>query len=235
MIDIIIPVLNEEKMLAERVAYYAQLGRWARVIFVDGGSTDRTAELVGQYGEVIVSATGRGRQKNAGAAAARSECLLFLHIDTIIDQMAFKSIEQAFRDGADSGCLHMNIDDSGIIFRLYEWAVNGRASLFGVIDGDLGMFVRKDVFERLGGFDEVVVMEDILFAKKMRRAGRARVLPQTILVSSRKWHERGFLRTFCDYTLAYLRLWGDRIPRQSQDQPTATLGVVVGESRGRGA
>jgi len=204
---IVIPVLNEEKILTQEAEYYKALKQRAKVIFVDGGSTDRTVAIARKYGEVIVSAAGRAIQKNRGAQEAQDKHILFLHVDTFINEHILNAVDKELSNGAVGGCLTMRIRDKGLIFRFYEWAVNIRARTLGVIDGDLGMFVRSDIFDQLGGFDSLPVMEDLIFAQKLRKAGPTKVLPEVITVSSRKWHERGFVRTFLEYALAYLRLW----------------------------
>ena len=207
MIDIIIPVLNEENILTQKREYYRSLQSRANIIFADGGSRDRTVQLAGAFGEVVSSAAGRGGQKNRGAAAAKSDILLFLHADTFLSDCALERIGQAVERGGAGGCLTMHIEDTHFMFRIWEGLVNFRARAFGVMDGDLGLFARRDVFEKLGGFDPLPYMEDILFSAKMRRAYRATVLTERIFVSSRKWHEHGFPSTFATYTLAYLQLW----------------------------
>ena len=205
--DIIIPVLNEEKILKDNASYYARLRRKANLIFVDGGSTDGTVAAAQDHGRVAHSRRGRGYQKNAGAAQAVSAHLLFLHADSTIEADSLEHIESAFASGAVGGCFTLRIDDQGWIFRVFERSVNLRAGHFGVIDGDLGIFVRRDVFESIGGFNDWSVMEDIAFSRKLREAGVVKVLPDVIRGSSRKWHARGFLRTFWDYTSAYFRWW----------------------------
>jgi len=207
MPDIVIPILNEEQILTKEVQYYQTLKHKAKVIFVDGGSTDRTVAIAQEYGEVISCATGRAIQKNRGAQETKTEHLLFLHVDALIDDHALDHIDQILKNGSIGGCLTMHIQDNGLMFRIYEKIVNFRARVFGIIDGDLGTFVRRDIFDQLGGFDLLPVMEDLLFAKKLCKIGPISVLPEPIYVSSRKWRERGFVRTFCDYTIAYLRLW----------------------------
>ena len=213
-IDIIIPILNEEKILTEKQDYYRSLKNKANIIFVDGGSRDHTVQLAGAFGEVVSSGPGRGVQKNCGAAAATRDVLLFLHADTFLSDSALAQIGQVVARGAAGGCLTMRIEDANFIFRIYEGIVNFRARAFGVMDGDLGMFVRRDIFEQLGGFDPLPCMEDVLFSDKMRRACRATVLNARISVSSRKWHEQGFVRTLGQYTRAYIRLWTGQLKGQ---------------------
>ena len=207
MIDIIIPVLNEEKILKEKQEYYLSLKRKARVVFVDGGSVDLTAQIARNYGEVISSVPGRAFQKNRGAEVTHADMLLFLHVDSFISDEAISHILQASQNGLKAGCLTMKIQDQKFIFRIYEFLVNVRAKFFGVIDGDLGLIVNRDIFEGVGRFDNVPMMEDIFFSKKLCRATKIKVLSNPIFVSTRKWHKEGFLKTFFLYTLAYLQLW----------------------------
>ena len=207
MIDIIIPVLNEEKILIEQAPHYRHLKTKANVIFVDGGSTDRTVQIAQDYGDVLTAPRGRALQKNAGASTTRSKYILFLHVDSSIEDNALEAIEQALDRGVVGGCLTMHIDDDRWLFRIYEKIINGRAKIFSVLDGDLGLFVERSIFEQVGSFDAVPIMEDIKFSVKLRRAGPIQILPQTIHVSSRKWHAQGFGKTFFLYTLAYLQLW----------------------------
>jgi len=207
MPDIIIPILNEEQILTEKFEYYKTLGQMVRILFVDGGSVDQSVEIAQNYGKVIISSAGRAIQKNRGAETAISENLLFLHVDTFIPDYILNKIDHALDEGAVGGCLTMHIEDKGFIFRIYEIAVNFRARMFGVIDGDLGTFVRKDIFEQMGGFDLIPVMEDLVFGKKLRKFGSIKVLNEPIYVSSRKWYKKRFIRTFIEYTLAYIQLW----------------------------
>jgi len=219
MLDIVIPILNEEKILAEKAQYFASLNRRARIKFVDGGSTDQSVKTAQMFGKVVHAPAGRGIQKNKGASHSQADHLLFLHVDTVISESSLENIELALQGQCIGGCLTMRIQDKGLVFRLYEAIVNIRARYFGVIDGDLGTFVRRDVFDELGGFDELPYMEDILFGQKLRNIGNIIMLSDRIEVSSRKWHKRGFVRTFWDYTLAYLRLWTGTLMRDMHPRP----------------
>jgi rSAM/selenodomain-associated transferase 2 len=207
MLDVIIPVLNEERILIEQEEYFRALKGMARIVFVDGGSSDRTVAVAQNYGEVISSQPGRGLQKNRGAQAAEGDHLLFLQVDAHIKEDTIAQVDYELNHGVEAGCLTMKIGDHGWMFRIYERVVNFRAKYFGIYDGDLGLFVNKKVFEQVGRFDHLPVMEDLIFAKKIRRAGKTKALPNIIYVSSRKWHDKGFLKTFLIYTLAYLQLW----------------------------
>ena len=116
MVDIIIPVLNEEKILTKEAHYYRTLRQFSRVIFVDGGSTDQTVALAKEFGDVVTSSAGRAVQKNCGFQNTAAEHILFLHVDTFINRNALDRIEESLRGGAIGGCLTMRIQDKGIIF-----------------------------------------------------------------------------------------------------------------------
>ena len=207
MLEIVIPVFNEEKILKEKEDYYRALQQRARLIFVDGGSTDETVPLASRYGRVVFFKKGRASQKKRGAREVTSDCLLFLNVDSYIDFKSINEIKGALNNGSIAGCFTMKIEDDKKIFRLFEKLINWRARKFGVVDADLGLFVKGHVFERLGGFDELPLMDDILFARKLRKQGKITVLPFMIKVSARKWYEQGFFKTFLNYFWAYVQLW----------------------------
>lgn len=207
MIDIIIPVLNEEKILHERQDYYARLGELHPLTFVDGGSTDATVSTAARFGQVLSTRPGRSYQKNYGAAHTTNEFLFFLNVDSFVSPTVLRKTEDILSKGAQAGCYTLHINDVQPIFRLYEWAVNLRARRSGIIDADLGMYIRREVFEALDGFDPLIIMDDIVFSKRLRARCPVTVLDMPIFVSARKWHEHGFMKTFCQYSLAYLQLW----------------------------
>jgi len=207
MTDIIIPIYNEEKLLRGRAEYFYQLARSGRLIFADGQSTDQSLKVAACYGNVVAAGYGRALQMNEAAHHSCGEYLVFLHADTCVSAEALKTAQQRMSDGAAGGCFRMQIEEPGVIYRIFENLVNFRARHFAVLDGDLGLFVRRDIFEHLGGFDDCPVMEDLLFARKLRWAGPVVVLDQPILVSARRWKEDGFFRTFLQYSTAYIRLW----------------------------
>lgn len=207
MITIIIPVLNEAKILKERSEFYTKLSKCVEIIFVDGQSGDDTCQLAAQYGKVIRSQPGRGQQKNIGAQAANSEYFLFLHVDAMIDLDAFWELDAWMKARVDCGCFPLRVDDRRWIFRVYEWVVNIRARYFKVFDGDLGLFIRKEIFDQAGTFPQMALMEDIEFSKTLKRLSEIRIHPKAITVSSRKWDEQGFLRTLWNYSLCYIQFW----------------------------
>lgn len=196
MISVIIPVYNEAKILEMNASFFDRLSKQAEVIFVDGGSADRTVEFAQSYAKVMHCEKGRARQMNLGASRARNDILLFLHADSRISSGALESIEKKiYHSGVAGGCLMQRIDKKGLTYRLIEAQGNIRARRTGIFYGDQGIFIRRDVFNRLGGFPDVPIFEDALFSGKLKAQGKTTVLSDKIAVSARRWEKRGVIRT----------------------------------------
>lgn len=196
MISIVIPIYNEEKILSENSAEFHKLSQQGELIFVDGGSTDRSVEISTCYGRVLASKKGRAAQMNYGASFVQADVLLFLHADAVISTGTVESIERKIKySGFIGGCLTQRIAKGGVIYRFIEKFGNIRAEITKVFYGDQGIFVRKDIFFKMGGFPEVSMMEDVLFTKKLRRLGKTVVLPDRVAVSPRRWENQGVIKT----------------------------------------
>lgn len=196
MITIVIPVYNEENVLAGKAKEFTELSRHAELIFVDGESSDSSGRLATSFGKVISSKRGRAIQMNGGASHASGEILLFLHADNIVSSDALSSIERYMQNGdVIGGCLTQRIAKLGIAYRLIEAQGNLRARLSRVFYGDQGIFVRKDIFMRIAGFPATPIMEDVLFTRRLRALGKTVVLPDEITVSPRRWERKGPVRT----------------------------------------
>lgn len=203
MISIIIPIYNEAKILEQQRGYYCNLKDKAELIFVDGGSDDASCRLAAEYGRVVPSAKGRAVQKNTGAQHASHDLLLFMHVDTFISDAGLRALEQ--KAGLlQAGCFSMAILDDRRVFRWYENNINRRVQKKNIIDGDLGLFVKREIYTQMQGFKELPLMDDIEFSERLKKVCRVTVLPETISVSSRRWVEEGFVTTFWRYTKAYL-------------------------------
>ncbi|HBR14515.1 MAG TPA: family 2 glycosyl transferase [Candidatus Omnitrophica bacterium] len=197
MISVIIPVYNEEECLLKNDVYYQVISQAGELIFVDGGSTDRTVSLAQKLGRVITAPKNRGAQMNRGANEAKHNIFLFLHADAFIHlenlQQIVKAIEGKKYIG---GCFKQVLDDPAILYRWIAWTGNIRAKVSKVFYGDQAIFVRRDVFQQLGGFPEVKIGEDVLFTKKLRRKGRVGILPFAVNCSTRRWKKQGIWQTF---------------------------------------
>lgn len=202
MVSIIIPIYNEEKTLSDNSTYFKRLREEAELIFVDGGSSDRSLRIAKNYGRVLVAKKGRACQMNYGASFAKGGILFFLHADTLIPLDAILSIEKKLAKGDFiGGCLTQRIGNNGLIYRLIERQGNIRAHLTREFYGDQGIFVKKEIFLKIQGFPEAPIMEDIIFTKRLRMQGKTLVLPDKIIVSPRRWEKKGLIKTALLYSL----------------------------------
>ncbi len=149
---------------------------------------------------VIDAPRGRASQMNAGAKAARSEVLLFLHADTVPPKNAPALIDAAVSDGAIWGRFDVRLSGTHPAFRLIEWSMNARSALTGIATGDQALFVRRDAFMLLRGYAPIPLMEDIELCARLKWLDRPRRLRARVVTSSRRWEQHGIARTV-------LRMW----------------------------
>jgi rSAM/selenodomain-associated transferase 2 len=199
-ISIVVPVYNEEAAIG-RLLDNLDPQSCAEVIVVDGGSTDRTAELASPRARLVRSGMGRAAQMNAGAAAASGETLLFLHADVLLGKGALDQLRRAMEDATVAGG---NFD---IRYEGKDWAagaftrINRWRRRWGIFYGDSGIFCRRSVFEKLGGYRLWPIMEDYDFARRLPKAGRLALLECPIWVSDRRWRNSGLFRTMWSWFL----------------------------------
>ena len=195
MISVIIPVLNEAKILDQSLARLTPQLKGHELIIVDGGSTDETLLIAKRYGQVISAERGRARQSNAGAAAARGDILLFLHADVWLDSGAIEGVETAISAGYVGGAFKQRIEGDHSLYRLIECAANFRAKRLKIFYGDGGIFVRRTHFDQIGGFPDIPIMEEVGFSRKLRWHGKVTLVEPRIHISTRRWQKNGILRT----------------------------------------
>jgi len=202
-IAVIIPVFNEKDTLPSLLNELLPLG-FEDIILVDGGSQDRTVEAVNTFLKatphchcrMMAAPKGRARQMNAGAAEATADLLLFLHADTHLPHNAKSLIEQAMKNSEYvGGRFDVRFpSDEG-----YAWVVsrmmNYRSRYSGICTGDQALFVRRAVFESMGGFADIPLMEDIEFSQRLKQKGTVVALEETVTTSFRRWEQQGPLRT----------------------------------------
>jgi len=194
-ISIVIPTLNEESNLEQTLRPLTGV-QGVEIIVADGGSSDRTVEVAGGCGATVVHANrGRGRQLNAGAALASGEVLLFLHADTRLPEGFQDHVWSILDRGAIAGAFPLHIDDAHAGLRWIEWGVNLRSRYLHMPYGDQGLFVRAELFYRLGGFPNWPLMEDYELCRRLRRHGTIRLASQRVSTSARRWLKLGLWRT----------------------------------------
>jgi rSAM/selenodomain-associated transferase 2 len=191
-ISVIIPTLREADTVARAISTTRQRLEPFEVIVVDAGSDDGTRRLAERAGARVIDTPGsRAVAMNAGARLARGDALLFLHADTTLPEGAGKSVREALCD-ADSGAFRIRYDDGRPILR----AVGDlRLRFLGPVYGDQAIFVTRAVYDQIGGYRPLPIMEDYDFALRLRRAGRFVLLPLYVETAARRHRGRGTLPT----------------------------------------
>jgi rSAM/selenodomain-associated transferase 2 len=194
-LSVVIPALDEETALPRALGAARQQGV-VELLVVDGGSRDDTLGVARQLADrVLVAPRGRAAQMNAGAAVARGDVVLFLHADTLLPPGYPERVAGALATGAIGGRFDLRLDAPGLVYRGLERLISLRSRLTGVATGDQAIFVRRDVFERLGGYPPVPLMEDIALCRRLKRAGRLVPLRDRVVTSARRWQQHGVART----------------------------------------
>jgi rSAM/selenodomain-associated transferase 2 len=208
-ISIIIPTLNEGSCLAETLTSLREQ-RPHEIIVVDGGSQDATCEIGSAADLLFRSIPGRARQMNLGAAHATGDTLLFLHADCKLETGALGAAEHCLRSRhVVAGCFTMQVRAPGWLYRWIDACATARLRLTSLAYGDQGLFLRRDLFQRLGGFPNLSFMEDVFFSLVLRGHGRIAVVSKRVLVSARRWQRTGLIRqTLRNWTLTSLAAGG---------------------------
>jgi rSAM/selenodomain-associated transferase 2 len=190
------PVLNEAEGVVACLTPLQRLREQGHeIILADGGSEDDTVGLAQSLvDKVIASPKGRARQMNAAAAKASGELLLFLHADTLLPKNAEVELQAAMKTQL-WGRFDVSLSGSAGLLRVIERMMNLRSRLSGIATGDQAIFVRRDIFQQQGGFDDIPLMEDVALSKKLKRLSSPFCSRLRVVTSSRRWEEYGLWRT----------------------------------------
>ncbi len=196
-ISIIVPALNEAQSITHTLGDLAAVRTAGHeLILVDGGSSDATPDLGSSLADrLVVAPRGRATQMNAGAAQATGDLLWFLHADTRVPPGAADRLLAALAEGKTWGRFDVRLSGGAALLRVVERMMNLRSCLTGIATGDQGIFVVRRIFEALGGFPDIPLMEDIALSKALRRLSRPACLNPPLVTSSRRWERDGILRT----------------------------------------
>jgi rSAM/selenodomain-associated transferase 2 len=195
-ISVICPVLNEEREIGGSLEALLRLAP-DEIIVVDGGSSDGTQAICRKFAvEILRVPRGRALQMNRGAARASGDVFLFLHTDTQLPPSAFTDIREALRDPhCVGGRFDLQLAGNRWMLRVIGAMISMRSRLSRVGTGDQGIFVRREVFEALGGFPEIPLMEDIAFCRRLKGVGAVACLRSKVVTSARRWERDGVWRT----------------------------------------
>jgi rSAM/selenodomain-associated transferase 2 len=208
-VSVIIPTFNEESCLGETLRRLRE-ERPHEVLVADGGSEDATCRLAAAADRLFHAPRGRAAQMNHAAAHATGELLLFLHADCRLEAGALAAAEACLRPrGVAAGCFRMAVAAPGLAYRMIGAAATARVRLTGLVYGDQGLFVWRELFVRVGGFPPLRFMEDVFVSRALRRHGRVVVAPRRVFVSPRRWRREGVVRqTLRNWALTALAAGG---------------------------
>jgi rSAM/selenodomain-associated transferase 2 len=205
-LTVIVPVLNEAAAITAAIRSASGADE---IIVVDGGSTDATRAIAASLGaRVVECAAGRGRQLSRGAEVATGDVLLFLHADTTLPR-GFREQVEAALSAAGWGRFDVQFDRGGPLLRLIAWLISTRSRISRVATGDQAIFLKKRVFDQVGGIREPELFEDVDLCRRLKRVAAMGVPDDPVVTSARRWREGGVWRTtFLMWTLKSLYLMG---------------------------
>ncbi|MCL2169100.1 MAG: TIGR04283 family arsenosugar biosynthesis glycosyltransferase [Defluviitaleaceae bacterium] len=198
-LSVIIPVYNEMAVLDKLFDQLEQLKGKCEIIFVDGGSADGTPDRITKKGGRVLRSPlgGRANQMNYGAKVAKGDILWFVHADSQLPKAALAHIRRVFARGYRIGCFPIRFTDRHPFMVIHEFLSNRvRAAVMNIAFGDQAMFMERSLFEELGGFAPIPLMEDYKFSMDMKKAGHKLGLAGAkITTSARRYNANGLLRT----------------------------------------
>jgi rSAM/selenodomain-associated transferase 2 len=206
-LSVIVPTLNEAGCILSTLEALQPLrSRGHEIILVDGGSSDATLDLSQPLVDrAVQSPPGRARQMQAGADLSSGSILWFLHADSNIPSHADTLIMAALQKAHTNwGRFDISFTGSHPLMKCVAWFMNQRTRLTGIATGDQGIFVRRTLFDKVGGLPSIPLMEDISFSRSLKQHDRPCRVTQPLGTSPRRWHAQGILRTI-------VTMWGLRL------------------------
>lgn len=197
-ISIVVPALNEAERLPDALGPLQEhRGSDLEIIVVDGGSTDRTREVASSLADRVVDAPrGRAFQMNAGARASDGATLVFLHADTVMPPECVPALREALATSRRVwGRFDLELSGPRRLLHFFALLIRWRSRLTGVATGDQAIFVRREAFERAGGYPQIPLMEDVALTKALRRRSWPLCLKARVTTSSRRWEVHGIWST----------------------------------------
>ena len=217
LISVVIPTLNAEAALGPCLGSLGEglaLGLIREVIVSDGGSRDGTLELAEMAGaERVSGAASRGGQLRRGCAMAGGEWLLVLHADSEFAEGWAQAVLDHLAQGSDqAGYFRLRFRAKGIAPRMVAGWANWRARVFGLPYGDQGLLIRRSLYDAIGGYDDIPLMEDVALARRLK--GRLVPLTAVITTSVDRYRKDGWLRRSLTNFLTLMRYFSGTDPEK---------------------
>ncbi|MEN6463924.1 MAG: TIGR04283 family arsenosugar biosynthesis glycosyltransferase [Syntrophaceae bacterium] len=220
--SVIIPVIHEEALINSTIGHVGTVRAdvSTEIIVVDGDPEGTTIGVIRDRSvKTAVSEKGRGNQMNRGAALARGDILIFLHVDTRLPAGAFDLIEAASGDPAcPAGAFDLAIASDRLVYRMLAKVASRRSRLTRIPYGDQALFFRREYFNSIGGFADIPLMEDVEIMRRLKKSGtRIAVIDRPVTTSARRWEKEGVIKcTLRNWLLATLYLSGASPQRLSK-------------------
>lgn len=196
MISIIIPIYNEEKNIRKLQDNLYRLKGNFEVIFCDGGSSDRTIDLIDGCFRIVNSPKGRANQMNYGSKVAKGDVLFFLHCDSFVQEDVIIKIQEVINNGCKLGCLILKFDNDMVWMKICAYMSNLRVKIRKIAFGDQGIFITKELFEEIGGMPDLPIMEDFEFSLMLKRNKYYfNQIDSYIVTSARRFLDKGIFKT----------------------------------------
>lgn len=204
MVSIIIPAYNEEKNIGKLIAYLKEIITQDKTEFivVDGGSKDQTAAEAERAGARVLKSLNKGRacQMNFGAEYAKGDVLYFLHSDTYPPKTFIDDISRELNTGTECGCFRLHFDNDHKALSFYSCFTRFNLDVFRF--GDQSLFVKKKLFQKIGGFDEnLIVMEDQEIVSRLKDHAQFSVIQKPVTTSARKYEQIGIFKLQAIFTI----------------------------------
>jgi len=201
-LSVIVPVYNEGDRLLSFVKHiFERIGRENQVIVVDGGSDDQSIYQLKTYAKceenlsVISAPKSRALQMNAGAKKAKTDNLLFLHADTLLPDLAISELLYFSTSKYIWGRFDVRLNNASLPYKIISWFINKRSRLTSIATGDQAIFIRRDIFEKINGYVEQPLMEDIDISVRLKRISPPYCIKTVVTTSARKWESEGVIKT----------------------------------------
>jgi len=213
-LSIIVPVLHEGERINDLIEFLNRLDsdKNIEIIIVDGAQEQDTLKAIHANNAVQISSeTGRAKQMNAGASVAHGEILIFLHADTELPSLAFKKIQSFIKRKENvAGAFDLGIKSNKFIFKVIGNLASIRSRLNRIPFGDQSIFIRREYFNRIGGYKQIPLMEDVDLMRRIKRSGdKIQIFYDRVMTSPRRWEKEGVVYcTLRDWTLQMLYLLG---------------------------